>query len=341
MAQKEEDAPPLEPAASDAAARSALVRINVFAWAEYAALFSYATWAAVTAVRDGHHAALAIWAYVTTTQTGAPAYSQPSAVVLAYIVGLAGLAAIFGIALCIKTANLLNLGVTASSFVETAFSLLLHPFVAYGYAQDFDTHIHHVRWMGGFAMSSLLFVLLLPYLNIATLGTLIGTAICMAAGIAFLIAQEADVVQAAHRDADHPQLEKANENRTDIAAPSRFHYNHGWMWFTVGCGVLGLTAPLVAAYVPFVYATDIYTETDHALRSAFLALFWTLPCYLLLQIAFYIACLATPFRRPLLKESLWANVLNPAACAILCVYLVRLNAAGAATDLHATLVTMT
>ena len=76
------------------------------------------------------------------------------------------------------------------------------------------------------------------------------------------------------------------------------------------------------------------------LRSSFLALFWTLPCYLILHVVvFCLWCQATLFQRPLLKEALWTNVLNPAACAILGVFLVRLNAAGGATDLHATLVT--
>jgi len=44
-----------------------------------------------------------------------------------------------------KTMNLANLGVTTPWLIEMAFDLLLHPFVAYGYAQDFEVHIHTIR----------------------------------------------------------------------------------------------------------------------------------------------------------------------------------------------------
>jgi len=59
-----------------------------------------------------------------------------------------------------------------------------------------------------------------------------------------------------------------------------------------------------------------------------------------MQVVFYLWCQATLFQRPLLKEALWTNVLNLAVCAILGVFLVLLNAAGGATDLHVTLVTV-
>ena len=161
----------------------------------------------------------------------------------------------------------------------------------------------------------------------------------MGASTAFLIAQEADQVEAAHRDPRHEVHEKANEHRDDLAPPSRFHYHPSWTWFTVGCGLLGLFSLLVAAYTPFVFATGIYSEPDVVLRNSFHAIFWMLPCYLILQVVFYLWCQATLFQRPLLKEALWTNVLKPAACAILGVFLVRLNAAGGGTDLDATLVT--
>ena len=118
------------------------------------------------------------------------------------------------------------------------------------------------------------------------------------------------------------------------------HYNASWTWFSLGCAVLGIATPLITAYVPCLFATDIYSEGDPDVRSAFLALFWTLPVFFLLQLVFYAVCLATPSRWPLTKEFLWTDVLNPAAAAIMAVFLVKYNAGSAAPDLQRTLITM-
>lgn len=93
-------------------------------------------------------------------------------------------------------------------------------------------------------------------------------------------------MQAAQRDPRHDLHEKTSDHRDCLAPPPRFHYHPSWRWFTVGCGLLGLFAPLVAAYTQFVFTTGIYSEPDVVLRSSFLALFWALPCYLIVQVVF-------------------------------------------------------
>ena len=68
-----------------------------------------------------------------TTHIMAPAYSNPSAIVITYLSGSGG-HLWNGVG---KTVNLANLGVATPWLIETAIDLLLHQ-LAYGYAHDFE-----------------------------------------------------------------------------------------------------------------------------------------------------------------------------------------------------------
>jgi hypothetical protein len=327
-------------AAAAASARTwrTLVATNVVAWGEFSALFAYATWAAVVLKANGENVALAIWAYVTTTTTASSAYYVPSSVIVSYTFGLAALASIYGIYLGFKALNLGNLVFASHSMVDSAFALYLHPVVAYGYYQDFEHGLHTMRWLGGLTLSGLLFVLMLPYIGIANLGTIVTSAASIAVAAALFVTQEAAVVQAGMREADYEKREQTYKNREDLPPPTRTWHNMSWSWFTIGVSMFALFTPIVNAYVPFLLATPIYAETDGTLRGSFLAIFWAPVCLLVAQAAFFVFSVLTQTRFQLAKEVVWSTVLNPGAAAVITVFLVRWNAAGPAADLQATLI---
>lgn len=311
---------------------------NLLGAAGYAALVGWMIWIDVVLPRAGKSTVVAIWGYLTTLDADTTSYSNSTAVVVAYIQGSIALTVIFAIWLAIKGLNLANLLVADHAWADSALSIVWQPLVAWGYYQDFGHSVHTVRWLSSFLQSTLVFVLMLPYLGIATVNTIALTAgVMAAAGLCYAIA-ESIMAHQGKRAADYAVRESRAFARQETVVPSTdVHFNLAWLWFVFSLGFVAHSLPLLANYISYTFATNIYSDAVGDTRAGLLGLFWALACWMTVQVAHYTACLFTPGRWVVLKEFVITAV-NLAACTVIAVMFVRYCAAGPTADLQATLI---